>query len=95
MPPVPYVFEFNHNFRDTVDPSCLINNGIEDTEHFLLQCNAYEDQRRDLLGTVNKVFQLRNILNLLPNQTLVQIMLYDDKRFTHDQNGQILESIID
>ena len=72
---------------------CLINDGIEDTEHFLLQCHAYEDQRRDLLGIVNEVFQLHNISNL-PNQALVQIMLYGDKTFTHDQNIQILESTL-
>ena len=85
--------KFNHNFRDTVDPMCLINDGIEDTEHFLLQCHAYEDQRRELLGTVNEVFQQHNILNL-PNQTLVQILLYGDKSFTHDQNRKILESTL-
>ena len=72
---------------------CLINDGIEDTEHFLLQCHAYEDRRRDLLGTVNEVFQLHNISNL-PNQTLVQTTLYGDKNFTHDQNRQILESTL-
>ena len=72
---------------------CLINDGIEDTEHFLLQCHAYGDRRRDLLDTVNEVFQLHNILNL-PNETLVQTMLYGDKSFTHDQNRQILESTL-
>ena len=72
---------------------CLINDGIEDTEHFLLQCHAYDDQRRDLLGAINEVLQLHNILNL-PNQTLVQIMLYGDKRFSHNQNKQILESTL-
>ena len=77
----------------TVDPMCPINDGIEDTEHFFLQCHAYESLRRDLLGTVNEVFQLHNILNL-PNQTIVQILLYGDKSFTHDQNRQILESTL-
>ena len=77
--------------RVKVDPVCLINDGIEETEQFLLQCNAYESQRRDLLGTVNEVFQLHNILNL-PNQTLVQILSYGDKSFTHDQ--KILESTL-
>ena len=72
---------------------CLINDGIEDTEHFLLQCHTYEDQRRDLLGTVNEVFELHNIVNL-PNRTLVQIILYGDKSFTYDQNRQILESTL-
>ena len=28
--------KFNYNFRETVDPMCLINDEIEDTEHFLL-----------------------------------------------------------
>ena len=28
--------KFKHNFKDTVDPMCSINDGIEDTEHFLL-----------------------------------------------------------
>ena len=72
---------------------CLINDGIEDTEHFLLQCHAYESQRRDLLGTVNEVFQLHNILNL-PNQTIIQILLHGDKSFTHDHNRQIFESTL-
>ena len=56
---------------------CLINDGIEDTEHFLLQCYAYDDQRRSLPGTINKAFRLHNILNL-SDETLVQIMLYGD-----------------
>ena len=46
---------FYHNFRDTVDPMCPINDGTEDTEHFLLQCHACESQRRDLTGIVNEV----------------------------------------
>ena len=62
--------KFNHNCRDTVDPMCLINDGIEDTEHFLLQCHAYSEQRRDLLGAINKVLELHNISNL-PNHTVV------------------------
>ena len=27
--------KFSHNFRDTIDPMCPTNDGIEDTEHFL------------------------------------------------------------
>ena len=54
---------------------------------------AYESQRRDLLGTVNEVFQLHNILNL-PNQTLLQSLLYGDKSFAYDQNRKILESTL-
>ena len=31
--------KFNHNFRDTINPMRPTNDGIEDTEHFLL-CSA-------------------------------------------------------
>ena len=42
--------KFKHNFRDTINPMCHTNNGIEDTEHFLLLCPSLEAQHRDLLS---------------------------------------------
>ena len=36
--------KFHHSFRDIGDPMCLINERIEDTEQFLLQCHAYSDK---------------------------------------------------
>ena len=33
--------KFRHNFRDTVNPLCPVNDGVEDTEHFLLLCHSY------------------------------------------------------
>ena len=59
----------------------------------LAPLTEYSFSQSDLLGTVNEVFQLHNISNL-PNQTLVHIMLYGHKSFTHDQNRQILESTL-
>ena len=44
--------KFNHNFRDTVNPMGPTNDGIEDTEHFLLLCPSFDIQRRDLLAGV-------------------------------------------
>ena len=69
----------------------LMNDGIEDIEHFLLHCHAYSEQRRDRLGAINQVLQLHNISNL-PNHTIVRTMLYGDERFTYNQNRQILEA---
>ena len=54
----------------------LINDRIEDTEHFLLQCHAYDSQRRDLLSTVNEVFQLHNILNLPKSKPCANIVVW-------------------
>ena len=81
------------NFRGTVHPMCRINDVAEDTEHFFLQCHAYNDQRHNLLGTINEIFQLHDILHL-PISTLVEMMLYGDKRFSHNQNKQVLESTL-
>ena len=35
---------FKHNFRDTINPMCPTNDGIEDTEHFLLLCPSFDLQ---------------------------------------------------
>ena len=34
--------KFQHNFRDTLDSMCPLNDGIEDTEHFLLLCPSLD-----------------------------------------------------
>ena len=44
--------KFKHNFRDTINPMCISNDGIEDTEHFLLLCPSFDIKRRDLLAGV-------------------------------------------
>ena len=36
--------KFKHNFRDNVNPMCPTNEGIEDTEHFLLPCPSFDVQ---------------------------------------------------
>ena len=46
------------------DPLCSINDGIEDTEHFLLLCHAYDEDRRDLLNSVNSILQHHGLTNL-------------------------------
>ena len=45
--------KFKHNFRDTTNPMCPTNDGIEDTEHFLLLCPSFEAPCRDLLAGVS------------------------------------------
>ena len=38
--------KFRHNFSDSVDPFCNCrDNSIENTEHFLLQCSNYSNER--------------------------------------------------
>ena len=79
---------FKHNFRDTINPMCPTNDGIEDTEHFLLLCSSFEAPCRDLAG----VSALLRLLGdtCLSNEFLMQILLYGDKDFTDDLNRDIL-----
>ena len=47
--------KFEHNFKDTINPLCPVNDGIEDTENFLLLCHAFREQ--GLLAGVNDVLE--------------------------------------
>ena len=55
--------KFMHNFKDTINPTCPVNYGIEDAEHFLLLCNSFIEQRQNLLVGFNDVlaaYELRH-----------------------------------
>ena len=47
--------KFKHNFRDNKNSLCPTKDGIEDTEHSLLLCPAFDTQRRDLLAGVSEL----------------------------------------
>ena len=44
--------KFKRNFRDNISPKVPTNDGIEDTEHFLLLCPSFAVPRKDLLTGV-------------------------------------------
>ena len=83
--------KFKHNFKDTINPMCPTNDGIEDTEHFLLHCPSFNIQRRDLLAGVSEVLQPFVQINALSNKVLVQLLLYGDKDLSSDVNKHVLE----
>ena len=83
--------KFKHNFRDTVNPMCPTNDGIEDTEHFLLLCPSFDIQRQDLLAGVSELLRPFVQIDTLPNNVLVQYLLYGNKELSNDINRNILE----
>ena len=85
--------KFKHNFMDTLNQLCLINDGIEDTEHFLPLCRAYEIHRRDLLDRVNAILRPHGLSNPLNNE-LLQILLYGHERLPFHSNKNILEATL-
>ena len=72
---------------------CLINDGIEDTEHFLLLCSAYDIHIRDLLDSVNAILRPHGLSNP-SNKELMQIFLYGHEKLPFDSNTNILEATL-
>ena len=68
---------------------CETNDGIEDVEHFLLLCPSFDVARRDLLAGVFDILRPLEYNNL-PNDVLVQILLYGDKNLPDYLNKQII-----
>ena len=66
---------------------CLANDGIEDTEHFLLLFHSFDNNRRSILAGVKEIFKaVGNIVG--PNESLLQILLFGN--LSDDANKQIL-----
>ena len=70
-----------HNFKDTINQMCSINDGIEDTQQVLLSCYLYDVQRHDLLGTVNAIWLTKG-LSSLSDEMLLRVLLYGDERLS-------------
>ena len=83
------IFTNKHNFKDTINLMCPINDGSEDTEHFLLLCPSLEVPRRDLLAGVSALLRPLGHTDL-SNEFLMQIVLYGDKDFPDSLNKDIL-----
>ena len=85
--------KFKHNFSDTLNPLCPVKDGIEDMEHFLLLCHAYDTDRRDLLDNVSAILQPHGLTNL-SNEALLQIILYAHEKLSLNSNTKILEATL-
>ena len=55
----------------------VLNDGIENTEHFLLLCPSYEIQRRNLLARVFALLRPLGYVNI-PNEPLTHLLSYGD-----------------
>ena len=82
--------KFRHNFKDIINPICPTNDGVEDTEHFLLLCPSFPVQRQNLLAEILPLLRPLGYANL-SNEVLTQILLYGDENLPNDVNRNILE----
>ena len=82
--------KFRHNVKDTVSPMCPTNDGVEDTEHFLLLCPSFAVQRQNLLAQILPLLRPLGYANF-SNEVLAQILLYGDENLPNDASRNILE----
>ena len=86
--------KFKYNFRDTLNPLCPTNDGVEDTEHYFLLCHTYAAARLDLLNSVNAILLLHGMINL-SNEELLKIILYGHEQLPFDSNAKILTATLE
>ena len=67
---------------------CPTGDGVEDTEHCLLQCPYLSEEGRDLLPGV--FLRPKGYINP-SNEVLTEILLNGDKDFCNDVNREILQ----
>ena len=84
--------KFRPNFRDTMNPMCPINDGIEDTERFLLLCDSFKEHLCNLLTKVN--FFLQNSGHSVWSNSFLQLLLCGDESLTYEVNRSIFNLTI-
>ena len=80
-----------HSFQDTINPLCSCRLDIESTEHFLLHCPQFVNERRTLLSTIGNINY-----KLLENtdSNLTQMLLLGNTSFDITDNTKILNATI-
>ena len=83
----------SHNFKDTPDATCCCTLNVETSQHYLLHCPIYTEQRRELFQKRNPIL-MENNMRFLDDTHLVRLLLYGHDKFTLLSNQTILKAII-
>ena len=83
-------YKFDHNFGNTIDPLCSVNDGVDDITHFLLSCHLYMHDRIDLLNSVSRITET-NVADLEHEALLLYV---NEKKYSFDTDRMILLSTI-
>ena len=85
-------YRFRRSFNCS-SPVCACTTENETTEHFLLRCPLFENQRLIFLNTVCKITDSTDTL-FIPSLILCNILLYGSDEFKDDVNHNILVATI-
>ena len=80
--------EHKHRHNFPVSPICSCGTEPETTEHFLLRCQRFSRIRSDMLDNACEL--AKTDLNLLSDELLTKLLLYEDHTFNDRSNQLIL-----
>ena len=84
--------KFRHNFRNSLNPICNCSNSTESTNHYLLYCSNFKNERQTLLQNVRNVNPSLLSMN---EDALTHLSLYGDNTLTDNTNTFLLNSVIE
>ena len=84
----------NHNFQDTPDDTCHCTGDAETSQHFLLHCTNFIEQRHKLFETLNPIM-LENNSRFLRDRDLMHLLLYGENKSKLHENRSILKATVD
>ena len=83
----------SHNFQDTPNDMCDCNLYFETSNHYLLHCPIFVEQRRELFLTLNPIL-LANNMRFLDDNNMVRLLLYGHDKLALLSNQTILKATI-
>ena len=84
--------KFKHGFQDTLNPLYSCGNDVESTEHFLLHCLQFVNERRTVLTTLGN-FNCSLLKHT--SKVLTQTLLFGNTSLSPSDNSKILHTTID
>ena len=86
-----YPHKRRYNFADTPSDCCSSDEGIEDVNHFILDCSNFINERVVLLLEVNNIFRNNRIFTDLEKS---DIYLYGHHELSYSANEKLLLATI-
>ena len=80
--------EFNHNFKDCINPLCSCSLSVENNVHFFLHRHHFSLQRQTLMNNIKSID--KGIIHVLVN-----VLLFGNSKYQYHINSKILSFSID
>ena len=83
-----------HGFIDTPNDRCLCGTGIETTDHFLIECPLFNEQRETLVSTIDPITSKVIVWDSAISSVRSKLLLYGDGGLDDTENSIVLKATI-